>query len=51
MIVEGHQGYYFTYGWEDKGIHTFPNGISSKVNVIARLEVRTRLRRGSSPVL
>ena len=25
-------------GWEDKGVHTFPKGICSKVNVIAQLE-------------
>ena len=27
-----------SHSWEDKGIHTFPNGICPKVNVIARLE-------------
>ena len=30
--------YYLTYRWEDKGVHTFPKGISPKVNVIVRLE-------------
>ena len=30
--------YYSTHSWEDKGVHTFPKGICSKVNVIARLE-------------
>ena len=29
--------YYLTHGWKDKGVHTFPKGICSKVNVIARL--------------
>ena len=27
-----------THSWEEKGVHTFPKGISLKVNVIARLE-------------
>ena len=27
-----------THGWVDKRVHTFPKGISPKVNVIARLE-------------
>ena len=26
------------HSWEDKGVHTFPQGICPKVNVIARLE-------------
>ena len=30
--------YYLTYSWEDKGVHTFPKGICSEVNVIARQE-------------
>ena len=30
--------HYLTHSWEDKGIHTFPNGIFPKVNVIPRLE-------------
>ena len=30
--------YYLTHSWEDKGVHTLPNGICPKVNVIARLE-------------
>ena len=30
--------YYLTHSWEDKGVHTFPKGICSKVNVIAQLE-------------
>ena len=30
--------YYLTHSWDDKGVHTFPNGICPKVNVIARLE-------------
>ena len=28
--------YYLTHNWEDKGVHTFPKGMT--VNVIARLE-------------
>ena len=31
-------GTYLTHSWEDKGVHTIPNGICPKVNVIARLE-------------
>ena len=30
--------YYLTHSWQDKGIHTFANGICPKVNVIARLK-------------
>ena len=26
------------HSWEDKGAHTFPNGICPKVNVVERLE-------------
>ncbi len=29
---------YSTHSREDKGVHTFPEGICPKVNVIARLE-------------
>ena len=29
---------YLTHSWEDKGVHTFPNGICPKVNIITRLE-------------
>ena len=36
-------GYYLTHSWDDKGVHTFPNSICPKVNVIARLGVRTCL--------
>ena len=28
----------FNHSCEDKGVHTFPNGICPKVNIIARLE-------------
>ena len=35
---EDQQWYYLTHSWEDKGVHTFPKGIGSKVNVIGRLE-------------
>ena len=30
--------YYLTHRWKDIGVHTFPWGISPKVNVIAQLE-------------
>ncbi len=36
--IEEQYWYYLTHSWKDKGVHTFPNGICSKVNVIARLE-------------
>ena len=29
---------YLTHSWGDNGVHTFPNGICLKVNVIVRLE-------------
>ena len=32
------QWYYLTHCWGDKEVHTFPKGISPKVNVLARLE-------------
>ena len=38
ILLEGQSWYYLTHSWEDKGVHTFPNGICPKVNVIARLE-------------
>ena len=38
MLLEEQQWYYLTHCWEDKGVHTFPEGICPKVNVIARLE-------------
>ena len=38
IILEEEEWYYLTHSWEDKGVHTFPKGICSKVNVIARLE-------------
>ena len=28
----------FTYGWEDKTVHIFPNGINPQMNVIAWME-------------
>ena len=37
IILEEQQWYYLTNNQGDKGVHTFPKGISSKVNVIARL--------------
>ena len=36
--LEEQYWYYLTHNWEDKGVHTFPKAIFSKVNVIARLE-------------
>ena len=38
ILLEEQLWYYLTHTWEDKGVHTFPNGICPKVNVIARLE-------------
>ena len=38
ILLEEQLWYYLTYSWEDKGVHTFPNSICPKVNVIARLE-------------
>ncbi len=38
ILLEEQQGYYLTHSREDKGAHTFPKGICSKVDVIARLE-------------
>ena len=39
ILVEEQQGYYFTHSWADKGVHTFPKGISPKVKVTAQLEL------------
>ena len=30
---------YLTHSWKDKRVHTFPKGISPKVNVITQLEI------------
>ena len=38
ILLEEQQWYYLTHSLEDKGVHTFPNGICPKVNVIVRLE-------------
>ena len=38
ILLEEQLWYYLTHCWEDKGVHTFPEGICPKVNVIARLE-------------
>ena len=38
ILLEEQQWYYLTHSWEDKGVHTFPNCVCLKVNVIARLE-------------
>ena len=37
IITEEQKWYCLTHSWEDKGVHTFPKGICSKVNIIARL--------------
>ena len=38
ILQEDQWWYYLTHSWEDKGVHTFPKGICSKVNEIARPE-------------
>ncbi len=38
ILLEEQERYYLTHSWVDKWVHTFPKGICSKVNVIARLE-------------
>ena len=38
IFLKEHQWYYLTHSWEDKGVHTFPNGICPRLNVIERLE-------------
>ena len=38
ILAEEQSWYYLTYSWGNKGVRTFPEGISTKVNVIARLE-------------
>ena len=38
IFVEELHCYYLTYSWEDTSVHTYPQGISPKVNVIERLE-------------
>ena len=38
ILIEELLWYYLTHSWEDKGVHTFPNGICPKVNVIVRLD-------------
>ena len=37
ILVEEHLCYNSTLNWKDKSVHTFPKGISPKVNVIAWL--------------
>ena len=37
-LLEEQLWYYLTHSWEDKEVHTFPEGIYPKVNVIALLE-------------
>ena len=37
-LLEEQKSYYLTHSWEDKGFHTFPKGICTKVNLIARLK-------------
>ena len=38
ILQEEQKWYYLTHRWEDNGVHTFPNSICPKVNVIAWLE-------------
>ena len=38
IFLEEQQWYHLTHSWEDKGVHTFPKGICSNVNVIVRLK-------------
>ena len=42
-LEEGHKYYYSSHSWVDKGGYTFSEGISPKVNVIARLELEFAL--------
>ena len=37
-FVEEEQWYYLSYCWVNKGVYTFPKGISPKVNTMVRLE-------------
>ena len=37
IFLEEQKCYYLTHSWGNKGVRTFPNGISQKVNVIKRL--------------
>ena len=39
-LVDNKQWYYLTHNWGDKGIQTFPKGISLKVTVIVQLEIK-----------
>ena len=38
ILVEKQHWYYLTCYWKHKGIHTFPNGINTKLIIIVRLE-------------
>ena len=38
IVVEEQQWSYLTHNWDDQGFHTFPKGISPKVNIIAQPE-------------
>ena len=38
ILLEEQSWYHLTHSCKDKGVHTFPEGICLKVNVIARLE-------------
>ena len=43
ILIEEQQWFYLTHSWGEKGVpmvlvHTFPKGISPKVNAIARLK-------------
>ena len=37
IFVERELWYYLTYSWENKRVHAFPKGISSKVNLVVRV--------------
>ena len=38
ILLEEQWWYYLTHSWEDNGVHTIPEGIDPKVNVIVRLK-------------
>ena len=48
IFIEDQQWYYLTHSWRYKGVHTFPKGINSKVNIITWLEFKFTLRPQSS---
>ena len=38
ILVEKQKRYDLTHNWRDEGVHTFPKGISLKLNVIPQIE-------------